>query len=71
MVHALEELMHGLAWPAVARARHRPQKQSCDEYDDEYEYEYPISSPLFIGIEEADYQLAAQHTNCMQCIPIL
>lgn len=31
----LEELMYGLARPAVARVRHR---QSCDEYDDENEY---------------------------------
>lgn len=26
----LEELMYGLAWPGVARVRHRPQIQSCD-----------------------------------------
>jgi hypothetical protein len=45
----LEELM--LAWLAVPRAEalraHRPQEQSCDEY------EYPISlvaRPLFVGI---------------------
>ena len=30
----LEELMYGLAWPAVARASHRPQERSCDEYDE-------------------------------------
>ena len=47
----LEELIHGLAWPAATRARHRPQKQSCDEY------EYPIlhvisPHPLFVGIDE-------------------
>lgn len=38
-----------IAWPAVARARHRPHVMNYDEY------EYPISNttpPLFVGIEE-------------------
>ena len=42
---------------------------------------YPIyPAPLFVGIEEqklnhdahdADHQLAAQHTNYTQCIPVV
>jgi hypothetical protein len=47
----LEELMYGLAWPAVARVRHRPQIQSCDEY--EMNIQYPIlPHPMFVGIDE-------------------
>jgi hypothetical protein len=64
-----------IAWPAMARARHRPHVMNMMNMN----IQYPILLRPYSLVKrskelnhDADHQLAAQHTNCMHatCIPV-